>query len=65
MNFTNSDNEFHPPGLFNTYFGRLYFLFCLVKSDVLKKQSVSKTTYFCDKVIVCIMLLRSRNPLKI
>ena len=49
MNFTNSDNEFYPSGLFNAYFQRLFSLFCLVKLSVLKNQSVSKTAFFVTK----------------
>ena len=49
MNFTNSDNEIHPPGLFNVYFQRHFSLFCIVKSSVLENQSVTKIGIFVTK----------------
>ena len=49
MNFTNSDNEFRPPGLFNVYFQRHFSLFCIVKSSVLENQSVTKIGIFVTK----------------
>ena len=49
MNFTNPDNEFYRPGHFEVCFQPPFSLFCVVKPNVSKNQSVSKIAFFVTK----------------
>ena len=43
MNFTHSDNEFHPPGRFSITFQQPFPLFCHLQQNALKNQKESET----------------------
>ena len=43
MNFTHSDNEFHPPGRFYIIFQQPFPLFCNLQQNASKNQKESKT----------------------
>ena len=43
MNFTHSDNEFHPPGQFSITFQQPFSLFCHLQQNASKNQKESET----------------------
>lgn len=43
MNFTHSDNEFHPPGQFSITFQQPFPLFCHLQQNASKNQKESET----------------------